>query len=338
MVVQKEHLYKVLSSYQNLGSTALSSIATSYNSASIHSLPSLLRWFLLSVPVVPVLLTFHVLFAASSTHSPTSARHFWFKSLVLTIFAAFGGSTLASILSGATPPLFTTGSNFMLGYIAAAWYCVHTLAPVRSLLALRPVRALLAFGATAAKARTIFSFVDAFVARFPGACAGAIVLGGLAGSGGSLFVTFERKLRLGAKAPSELSRPGWGFKSAYLASALYYVLTDPDEVLRGMQLPLRSVVAREDARFGIALALSSHAAIEALLGRHFNPIYFVESLFYAVARVDRGEDASDAFSAVSTPSSTVSSRSGPHKKPRSSTRTPRGSSNALKESSARQRR
>lgn len=338
MVVQKEHLYKVLSSYQNLGSTALSSIASSWNRASIHDVPSLLRWFLLDLPVVPVLLAFHVLFAASAIHAPGTSRHFWFKSLVLSVFAAFGGSTLASVFSGATPPLFTTGSNYMLGYIGVAWYLVHTLSPVRTVLAFRPVRAVLAFGAMAAKARTIFSFVDAFVKRFPGAAAGAIVLGGLSGSGGSLFVTFERKLRLGPKAPSELSKPGWGFKSAYLASALYYVLTDPDEVLRGLQLPLRAVVPRDDARFGIALALTSHAALEALLGRHFNPMYLVESLFYAVARVDRGEDdVGSAFSAVSAPSSTASTRSGPMKKPRASPRTPRGSG-ALKESAARQRR
>lgn len=282
-------MYKVLSSYQQLGATALSSISASWRQASIHDIHSLLHWFLLDVPVVPVLLSFHVLFAATQTAAPSPARHFWFKSLVLTIFAAFGGSTLAAVFSGAPPPLFTNGSNFMLGYCFVAWYLVHTLPPLRAVLSWRLIKALLAFGAMAAKSRSIFAFVDRFVIAFPRAAAGAIVLGGVAGSGGSLFVAFERKLRLGAAAPSQLSRPGWGFKSAYLAAALYYIATDPDHVLRDAALPLRAVIHRDHARFAIALALCSHAFVEALIGRHVNPLYALESVFYAVARLERSD-------------------------------------------------
>lgn len=134
------------------------------------------------------------------------------------MFAAFGGSTLAAILSGAPVPLFTHASNFMIAYITLAWYLVDQSLPLRTLLRTRPLNAVIAFGATAAKSRSIFSFIDAYVARFPGIIAGAIALGGLAGSGGQLFISVENKVRKGFRHPSEFSSPGWGFKSAYLAA------------------------------------------------------------------------------------------------------------------------
>lgn len=280
---------KVLSSYQHLGNTAWSSILTSWERASIHDIPTLVHWFLLDVPVVPVLLTFHALFAATQTAKPAAGRHFWFKSWVLTVFAAFGGSTMAAVFSGAPPPLFTTGSNYMLGYVTIAWYLVHHVPLLQAFLQLRPIAAVLAFGAQAAKARSIFAFVDAFVGRFPGAAAGAMVLGGLAGSGGSLFVAFERKLRLGSAATSELSKPGWGFKSAYIASVCYYIGTDPDFVFRSAVIPLRKAWPRDRVRFTISICLCCHAFIEALIGRHINPMYLFENAFYAVTRFDRSD-------------------------------------------------
>lgn len=309
MVLRREHLHKVLSSYQHLGSTAVSSISASYNRTSVQDLPSLIRWFLLELPVAPVLLCFHVFFVAAELHKPSSGRHYWIKSLALTTFAAYGGATLSCLLSGAPPAMFTTASNHMLGYVCVAWWLVHTVAPLRSLLALRPARAVLAFGANAAKARSLFSFMDKFVLRYPGAAAGAIVLGGLAGSGGALFIALERKLRLGPSARSALSRPGWGFKSPYIAAALYYVLTDPDGLLQGMTIPLRNAIPRDDARFAISLALASHAGLEALLGRNFNPVYFVEYILYSLARLEKGSATSGSNTKSPEASSTASSRS-----------------------------
>lgn len=175
----------------------------------------------------------------------------------------------------------------MLAYVSIAWYLVHQSTALRSLLKLRPFKALLAFGAMAAKARAIFSFMDSYVQRFPDAVAGAIVLGGLAGSGGSLFVAFERKMRLGSRTPSEFSAPGWGFKSAYLAAFLYYITTDPANVLRTLPVPMRYTLEKDDARYIISLALCVHAALETLWGRHINPMFLLERLFYTITRVDR---------------------------------------------------
>jgi TRIC channel len=283
---------KVLSSYYTLGLHA-SSLASSTSLRDAHDL---LHWFLLDMPVVPGLLGFHALFAAERVHALTKGQQFWFKSYVLTIFAAFGGSTLAAIFSGAPAPLFTHASNYMLGFITVAWYLVDQSRVLRAVLRTRPVNAVLTFGATAAKARAIFSFIDAFIVKYPGAMAGAIALGGVSGSGGQLFVSLEKKARRGFHTPSELSSPGWGFKSAYLVALAYYVATDPEGILSELPIPVKYSAARDTARYVLSLGLCSHAALETLLARNLNPTYVLDRLFYAVTRVR--QDAAPEFSSL----------------------------------------
>lgn len=284
------HVQKVLSSYYDLGNRAIDAVRTS----SADDAHSLLRWFLLDMPVVPILLAFHSLFAAMKIHELTGGRQYWFKSLVLTMFAAFGGSTLSAVFSGSPAPLFTVSSNYMIGYITVAWYVVDQCKPLRVLLATRPFNAILAFGATAAKARAIFGFMDNFIPAFPGAVAGAVVLGGLTGSGGALFVGMEKKVRMGLRTPSELSSPGWGFKSAYMAAFCYYIVTDPEGVFKSALIPLQYNATREAARFAISLVLCSHAALETLWGKHINPVYIFEEFMYAVTRVQPVSESSNS--------------------------------------------
>lgn len=313
---------KVMSSYWTLGNHA----ANIASSSSVRDAHDLLRWFLLEMPVVPGLLTFHALFAAERVHALTSGKQFWFKSYVLTMFAAFGGSTLAAIFSGAPVPLFTHASNFMIGYITVAWYLIDQSRPLRTLLRTRPINAIMAFGATAAKSRAIFSFIDSYIARFPGAALGAIALGGLAGSGGQLFVSLEKKARRGFGHPSELSSPGWGFKSAYLAALTYYIATDPEGILSELPVPVKYSTARDTARYALSMSLCTHAALETLLARNMNPTYVADRLFYAMTRVREepapeisaaqyptanGKDAhTDGHSAARKVSSATSSNSG----------------------------
>lgn len=275
-------LEKAVASYRYLFEEAVEMFrGTSTSDVHFH-----LRDFLLYTPVVPVLITFHALFAALSIYKLSQGKQFWLKSLVLTTFAAFGGSTLSAVFSGQPAPLFTTSSNVMLGYITIAWYIVnHT--PIRPILQFRPITAIIAFGAMAAKARSIFAFIDKFAVRFPGAAAGAIVLGGLAGSGGSLFVSIEKVVMHGFSASSELSAPGWGLKSAYIAASLYYMATDPDHVLRGLPVSLKYAIHRDEARYWISLALCTHAAMETLYGRHLNPVWPLEEIFFALTRVTK---------------------------------------------------
>jgi TRIC channel len=275
MVVQK-----VLSSYYTIGSQARDILLN----ASVTDAHGWLRWFLLDVPVVPVLLIFHTLYAADRIHTLTGGRQFWFKSLILTTFGAFGGSTMSAVLSGQPAPLFTNASNVMFAYIIVAWYLVDQSRLVRQFVRTRPFNAVLAFGATAAKARAIFGFMDAYVKRFPGAIAGAVALGGLSGSGGALFLSLEKKARRGVHTPSELSEPGWAFKSAYLVAMLYYLAIDAS-VLRALPVRMKYSISRDDARFLLSLSLCLHAAFETLLGRNVNPTYLLDSLFYTITGV-----------------------------------------------------
>jgi hypothetical protein len=275
MVVQK-----VLSSYYSLGSQARDILSN----ASATDAHGWFRWFLLDVPVVPVLLMFHTVYAADRIHTLTGGRQFWFKSLVLTIFGAFGGSTMSAVLSGLPAPLFTNASNVMFAYIIVAWYLIDQSRLFRQFVRTRPINALLAFGATAAKARSIFGFIDQYVKRFPGAIAGAIALGGLSGSGGALFLSLEKKARRGVHTPSELSEPGWAFKSAYLVAILYYLAVD-SSVLRALPVRMKYSISRDDARFLLSLSLCLHAAFETLVGRNVNPTYLLDTFFYTVTGV-----------------------------------------------------
>lgn len=276
---------RVLSSYLHLGSQVYSA-ASSIESEDIHSF---LRWFLLDLPVVPVLLIFHTLNASLKIHSLLPPHVFWLKSLVVTTFAAFGGSTLAAVFSGRPSPLFTNSSNVMLSYILLAWYLVHKNALLRRILLLRPIAAVLAFGASAARMRAMFSFMDDYTREYPRVVAGAIVCGALSGSGGQLFVSFERMFHDdgGVGVLSDFSSPGWGFKSAYVASALYYVFLDPDDMLFDLGFPQVLELDRASARFYISAAMSIHAAVETLYGSHINPLFWLDSIFYAVTGLTR---------------------------------------------------
>lgn len=212
------------------------------------------------------------------------------QSLVVTAAAAFGGSTLAAMFSGRPTPLFTVSSNSMMSYVTLAWYVVHQSALLRKALSLRPVMAVLSFGATAAKVRAMFAFMDDYVREYPRAVAGAIVLGGLSGSGGQLFVSVEQILQNGLDTPSEFSAPGWGFKSAYIAAATYYITVDPEDILYDLGI---SIVEfdRATARFYIATALCFHAALETLYGTHVNPLFWLDHIFYTVTGLSRGKEA-----------------------------------------------
>lgn len=173
----------------------------------------------------------------------------------------------------------------MMSYITVAWYLINHSAPLRAVLSFRPVYAMLAFGAMAAKCRSILSFMDTFVARFPQAILGAIVLSGLAGSGGMLFVQLEKIVQDGLQTSSQFSNPAWSFKSAYIAAGVYYVATDPAGWI-AEHVPFETITFPKDqVRFAISVALCTHAAFETLYGRHVNPMYPFEEILCAITGV-----------------------------------------------------
>lgn len=73
--MQREHLEKVLSSYQHIGNV----VYNAASSATADDAHGFLRWFLLDMPVVPFLLAFHSIYAALSIQRLTCGRQFWLK-------------------------------------------------------------------------------------------------------------------------------------------------------------------------------------------------------------------------------------------------------------------
>lgn len=256
------------------------------------------RHISLDLPVFPYLLFAHCLYAADRVNALTSGRQHWLKSYALTLAAAFGGSTLASVLSGRPAPLFTTTANMMLPMQALCWYLVNVVTPVRALLRLRLVSAVLVYFATAAKVRSIFGAVDGLVAAFPASWSGAIVLGGLSGCGGSLFVSLEKINQYGRGAPSELSAPGWPFKAAFLSSALYYIGTDPAGLVASAAGVKAFPWSRDEVCFAVSAGLCVHATLCTLGGATFNPLRPVEVLLSAVLRLPEGDDAGPVAAAA----------------------------------------
>lgn len=181
-----------------------------------------------------------------------------------------------------------------MSYILIAWYFVHTNSLVRGFLSWRPINAVLSFGAMAAKARAMFTFMDDYVREYPRAVAGVIILGGLSGSGGQLFMSAENIVQNGMSTASEFSSPGWGFKSAYIAALVYYIATDPEDILYDLGFSVINT-DRTTARFYISAALCFHSFFETLYGTHVNPLFWFDHLFYKITGLERNPKSSDAF-------------------------------------------
>ena len=249
------------------------------------------RHIALDLPVFPYLLFAHCLYAADRTHALTAGRQHWLKSYVLTLFAAFGGSTMAAVLSGRPAPLFTTTANLMMPMQALAWYLVNVVTPFRVVLRLRIVSAVLVYFATAAKVRSIFGAVDGMVDAFPDAWAGIVVLGGLSGCGGSLFMSLERISMYGRGSASELSAPGWPFKAAFLSAFLYYVGTDPTGLVAARVGVKVLPWTKDEVCLFVSAGLCAHAVLCTLYGSTFNPLRPVEVVLSSVLRLPTGAAA-----------------------------------------------
>lgn len=68
-------LERVLSSYQHLGNQAYDA-ASNFTADDAHGF---LTWFLLDMPVVPVLIGYHTLYAALKVYSMTPPNTSWLK-------------------------------------------------------------------------------------------------------------------------------------------------------------------------------------------------------------------------------------------------------------------
>lgn len=270
----QQMMASVLSSYSHIGQQLYHTVAT----MSLTDIKIFLRFFLVHIPFSPVLLSFHCLNAALATHDLLPTTVHWLKSLVMTFVTAFAGATLAFTLSGLPAPPFTTKSDLMVLCTLSFWYIVHRSMTLRYFCQFRLCRAVIAFGATAARMRAMMAFMDLYVQRFPGVVTGAIICGGLAASAGLLCVSVEKIIQHGLQTRSEFSNPGWGFKSAFIAAACYFLLLNPNE-----SLPIQFLgISKQSVMFYMSLIFCVHAALDAAYGRHVNPLYWIETILLAV--------------------------------------------------------
>lgn len=263
-----------LSNYSHMGQQLYQTVTT----MSLTDIKIFLRFFLVHIPFAPVLLSFHCLNAALNTHDLLPAHVHWLKSLVMTFVTAFAGATLAFTLSGLPAPPFTTKSDLMVLCTLSFWYIVRRSTTFRYFCQLRLCRTVIAFGATAARMRAMMAFMDLYVQRFPGVITGAVICGGLAASAGLLCVSVEKIIQHGLGTHSEFSKPGWGFKSAFIAAACYFMLLNPNE-----SLPIQFLgLSKQSVMFYISLIFCVHAALDAAYGSHVNPLYWIETILLAI--------------------------------------------------------
>lgn len=99
------------------------------------------------------------------------------------------------------------------------------------------------------------------------------------------FLDVDRKLRIGLDTRSTFSAPGWGFKSAFLVSAAYYVVVD----FHGLIHPLIDIpeVDRPDLVFSLSLFAALVATLEVLTARSYNLFYYGERTIVVMLGLDR---------------------------------------------------
>eukprot|EP00188_Purpureofilum_apyrenoidigerum_P005801 Plantae.Rhodophyta-Purpureofilum_apyrenoidigerum.ctg7979.p1 GENE.Plantae.Rhodophyta-Purpureofilum_apyrenoidigerum.ctg7979~~Plantae.Rhodophyta-Purpureofilum_apyrenoidigerum.ctg7979.p1 ORF type:complete len:294 (+),score=41.91 Plantae.Rhodophyta-Purpureofilum_apyrenoidigerum.ctg7979:155-1036(+) len=233
------------------------------------------------------LLYAHCIFIIVALYPYTSSKHKFLKSIVFTFFVSFGGALVNAVLTATPSPLATEGANELVPVYLFVWWLVNCVPAVRYIFQLKLVYAPVVFLAHFAKVRAITATVHEVAARAPGGWAATILLGGIAGSGGVIFMDADKKFKLGPHTPSTFSAPEWGFKSAFLTAAVYYFLTDPHNLIVSyIDLPDINV---GDLKFFLSMFLATLAVIEVLFGRSFNVFHYIERGLINVLGLKRSE-------------------------------------------------
>mmetsp|Transcript_1399 Transcript_1399/g.4161 ORF Transcript_1399/g.4161 Transcript_1399/m.4161 type:complete len:294 (-) Transcript_1399:38-919(-) len=233
------------------------------------------------------LLYAHCVFIVIALYPYTSSKHKFLKSIVFTFFVAFGGALVNAVLTATPSPLATESANELVPVYLFIWWLVNCVPAVRYLFQMKLIFAPIVFLAHFAKVRAITSTVNEVAARVPGGWAATILLGGIAGSGGIVFMDADKKFKLGPHTPSTFTAPEWGFKSAFLTSAVYYFCVDPHNIIVSyVDLP---EINRGDLVFVLSLFLATIAVLEVLFGRSFNVFHYIERVLINVLGLKRSE-------------------------------------------------
>lgn len=73
--MEREHIDKFICSYQHLGLLAYD-LVYSTTPIDVHHI---LRYVILEMPIVPILITFHVVYASLATYRVSQGRDYWLK-------------------------------------------------------------------------------------------------------------------------------------------------------------------------------------------------------------------------------------------------------------------
>ncbi|KAJ8900743.1 hypothetical protein NDN08_000044 [Rhodosorus marinus] len=226
-----------------------------------------------------VLLVAHCLLMVVVVDKYTEGKHGFLKSIVLGFVMSFGGAIINAILTATPSPVSTEGANSLVPIFLLCWWLVNCT-PVKKILQIRVVFAPIAVVATFARIRAISMTVDSVAKQVPNGWVAAIILGGIGGCGGLLFLDADKKFRTGFNAKSTFSSPEWPIKSAFLISTAYYVLSDPHKIIQSyVDLPH---LQNADLKFALGAFLSAIAILELVLGRSINLFYYFERILVAV--------------------------------------------------------
>mmetsp|Transcript_38011 Transcript_38011/g.151026 ORF Transcript_38011/g.151026 Transcript_38011/m.151026 type:complete len:242 (-) Transcript_38011:62-787(-) len=209
----------------------------------------------------------------------TQGKHGFLKSIVLGFVMSFGGAIINAILTATPSPVSTEGANSLVPIFLLCWWLVNCT-PVKKILQIKVVLAPIAVVATFARIRAISMTVDSVAKQVPDGWVAAILLGGIGGCGGLLFLDADRKFRTGFNAKSTFSSPEWPIKSAFLTSTAYYVLSDPHNIIQSyVDFPH---LQNADLRFALGTFLSIISIAEMILGRSINLFHYFERILVAV--------------------------------------------------------
>eukprot|EP01103_Thecamoeba_quadrilineata_P017074 TRINITY_DN591_c0_g1_i1.p1 TRINITY_DN591_c0_g1~~TRINITY_DN591_c0_g1_i1.p1 ORF type:complete len:286 (+),score=43.05 TRINITY_DN591_c0_g1_i1:51-860(+) len=226
-----------------------------------------------SIPAFPYLVTLHVMNVSAGLRNTIGPKPVsWYYSLILCIFASFGGSTLGYFLLNKHFPILA--SPYFIPAAIVIWYFMMQK-PLGDLLykifSFPPIRIMAICASAIFSQRSVTSCVDMSQEIYPGALFSALIIATVSGVGGLIFITLDIHLR-NTGAPVHIG----GYLKLTLGLVLVYMfLTDAFGLFWGPFL------GSKEARLITTTLLITNNVLSYMLGP-FNPFSPFEGLFFRV--------------------------------------------------------
>eukprot|EP00887_Chlorella_sp_A99_P001096 scaffold14.g1096.t1 len=216
------------------------------------------------------------------------------------LLAGYGGGVVTAVLimnPSAAPAGILSDKRLAIIY-TLSWWAMHYFPGrlVERAFSLRPLLIFIQACRSAMRANIIFARVEVAARLFPGVLAAPLLLGTLAGAGGTLLVDAVEICGGHKKGPSEIARPGFPLRSALIASAAYYVLVH-----------WAALLTAAEGRGLVLLVCVGHAVAAAAAGRQLDWTAPVARAFHAVTLIpEPGRVTAEAANGKSSPPRTPS--------------------------------